>query len=148
MPLDDMLREFDRVMSRLQSLSRYRPFAESVLSMWNGGSLGVDVSDQGHTVKVAIAAPGVPRELRDRWAMRVSDESLIVKGELLREMSVRHDNGRMASERSAETFIRVVPLPCPVEQKPESVKYRDGVLTIVLRKRTTHPGEGWVDLTF
>jgi HSP20 family molecular chaperone IbpA len=135
----------ERVKQWLQSGDQ---FFQQVNALWNSGPR-VDVFDVGGKVKVIIEAPGLMNAAgRHEWAVRVIEQSLMLRGLLQIEESARSDYGRTYSERREEHFTKIIPLPVPVESKPASVRYADGLVTVLLNKRQDGSGDEWHRIDF
>lgn len=140
-----MFEGLERMKQWLQSGDQ---FFQQVNALWNSGPR-VDVYDSGDKVLVIIEAPGLMNAAsKHQWAVRVVDQSLVLRGQLQIDQSARNDFGRTYSERRDEQFTKVVPLPASVERKPSSVRYDDGLVTIVLDKRKDDPGDDWHRIEF
>jgi HSP20 family molecular chaperone IbpA len=140
-----MFEGLERMKQWLQSGDQ---FIQQVNALWNSGPR-VDVYDAGDKVKVVIEAPGLMNAAnKHQWAVRVVDQSLVLRGKLQVDQSAQSDFGRTYSERHYEQFTKIVPLPASVERKPFSVRYEDGLLTIVLVKRKDEEGDEWHRIDF
>jgi HSP20 family molecular chaperone IbpA len=141
-----MFEGLERMKQWLQSGDQ---FIQQVNALWNSGPR-VDVYDTGDKVKVVIEAPGLMNAAnKHEWAVRIIDQSLVLRGNLQVAQSAHSDFGRTYSERHYEQFTKIVPLPAPVERKPSSIRYEDGLLTILLAKRKEDADDEWyrIDLT-
>jgi len=108
------------------------PFPPGGLAVW---APRVDVVDRGDSVVVRAEVPGM--SLQD-IRVRADAASVIIEGERHRDTTVR---GEMYYRRECSygRFRRQVSLPVAVEPDSLEVHYRDGVLTLVLRKAASGP---------
>jgi HSP20 family molecular chaperone IbpA len=136
----------DRLKMWLQSGDQ---FFQQIHALWNNGPR-VDVYEHGDKVKVVIEAPGLMNAAsKNQWAVKVSEQNLFLRGRLHMQQSVRSDPGRTYSERrEEEQFMKIIPLPAPVHQKPTSVRYDDGLVTILFEKRRDAVEEIWQPIDF
>jgi HSP20 family protein len=90
----------------------------------------IDVEERTDEVVVVAEMPGLsPKD----FTLEVADSRLIVRGEKRQESETRDRNYHYA-ERSFGSFRRMIILPCEVDAKRASAKYKDGVLRVVLPK--------------
>jgi HSP20 family molecular chaperone IbpA len=140
-----MFEGFERMRHWLQFSE---PLLQQIHAIWTGGPK-VEVCDQNNTVKVVIEAPELLHaQNKHQWAVRVIDQNLYLRGQLQQEETAHNDCGRYYSERRNEQFTKVIPLPAPVVRKPVSVKYEDGLVTILLEKQKGPSEDEWQPLDF
>lgn len=135
----------DRVKQWLQSGDQ---FFQQIHALWNSGPR-VDVYEQGDKVKVVIEAPGLMNAAsKHQWAVKVVDQSMYLRGKLQAQQSFRNDHGHTYGERQEEQFTKIIPLPAPVLRKPSSVRYDDGLVTVVFEKRKEAADDEWQPIDF
>ncbi|MFC0212357.1 Hsp20/alpha crystallin family protein [Paenibacillus chartarius] len=118
-------------------------FFQQMQALWHNGPRA-EVYETEDKVKVVIEAPGLMTAAgKHQWAVRVVEQSLMLRGKLHMQQSVRSDYGRTYSERHDEHFTKIIPLPAPVENKPSLIRYDDGLVTIVLKKRKDVTIDEW-----
>jgi len=112
---------FDRFFDR-------RPFAgEGTVSLWRPV---LDVSETPKQVVVKAELPGVdPKEID----ISLHDNILTLRGERKQEKEEKDENYHRV-ERSYGAFVRSFRLPAEVESEKVDASYKDGVLTIKLKK--------------
>jgi len=96
------------------------------------GLLAVDVSDEPGRLVVELEAPGLDKEDID---IDVEGRRLVVTGRKSFERE-RKQGSMLVSERAFGHFQRVIPLPEDVTVDKAEARYRKGVLTVSLPKRT------------
>ncbi len=106
------------------------------LSEGDGGWLAgqvlppLDLSETESTIEVRMDVPGIkPGELD----IKLTGNILTISGQRKEEYE---EKGRTLYrvERRTGTFSRSVTLPCPVKEDQVNAQYRDGVLTVTIRK--------------
>ena len=90
----------------------------------------IDVEETDDEVIVLAEMPGLERE---DFAVEVTADRLVLRGEKRRELEERHA-GYSYTERSFGAFARVVPLPCEVAAEKTTATYRNGLLRVSLPK--------------
>ena len=111
------------------------------------GRSEAEVYDEGKQVRVVLEAPGLTRDTGMKWAHRIVNGQLLLRGILDVEKSVRTQGGRFYSERQSERFLKLIPLPAPIKAKPSAVRYRNGLLELTFDKRRskkTPHGMSWI----
>lgn len=94
------------------------------------GLLPVEVFDQGDGIEVRLEAPGLERE---DFEVEVEDDQLRIGGE--KRVERTHQEGQYhVAECAYGRFARLIPLPAPVEADSARAAYRNGVLTVTLKK--------------
>lgn len=92
----------------------------------------LDLSETEKEVEVRMDVPGFTPEKID---VQVHGDRMVVRGEQEEE---KKEEGKTYHrvERRTGSFVRTVPLPCPVSETNVEATYRDGVLTVRLPKST------------
>lgn len=91
----------------------------------------VKIIDTDATVNVTIAAPGFkPEDIE----VSVKDNTLIVSGELETEEKKENET-TFYSEWKSNRFFRQLALPADVEADTAEATLKDGVLTLVMKKK-------------
>lgn len=95
---------------------------------WAGWTFGpsVDVKETDKDIVVSAEIPGVDPDNID---VEVTEDSVILKGEVKQEESTENESYRMM-ERRYGAFHRVIPLPAEVKANEARAEYRNGVLEI------------------
>ncbi|WP_166244558.1 Hsp20/alpha crystallin family protein [Paenibacillus turpanensis] len=139
-----MLNELNRFMKMV--VHAQSQIMEMFEGAWGQGPRAV-VYDQNNTIKIIIEAPGTSKRLLQDWSMRVSGSTVLIRGQFEQIHRRRHlETESYYDERKPEAFVKVIPVPYPVEEKPQSVKYRNGMLTITLGKQRTANKEKWTSI--
>jgi len=94
------------------------------------GLLPVEVFDQDGQLEVRLEAPGLER---DDFEVDVHDDQLRIAGEKRIEREHREGEYHVA-ECAYGRFARLIPLPEAVEADSARASYRNGVLTVTLKK--------------
>lgn len=138
-----MLEDFDRLFHQL--VKTQRQFVRLFDEFREQGPK-VHVHDLGKTLRLVIEAPGLPKKTFHEWAVRVLDQAIVLRGQYDVEQMVENNSGGFYREKRAERFTRMVPIPYPVRRRPSSVRYEDGLLTVVFDKQRGEGEEGWIPL--
>ena len=144
----DIFREMEQLQHYLHSPQIYNGIIEPLHHLLSGGGPKVEVFDQGQTAKVVINVPGLSKDKKHLWSMRVIDQSLYIRGKWDQEQTAKQDGRQYYSEKRSEQFVRTIPLPFPVRRKPSEVEYKNGLLTVTLTRQHEKMDDGWVDLQF
>lgn len=101
---------------------------KAMRSPWAGWTFGpsVDVKETDKDIVVSAEVPGVDPDNID---VEVTEDSVILKGEVKQEESAENETYRM-TERRYGAFHRVIPLPAEVKASEARADYRNGVLEI------------------
>ena len=94
------------------------------------GLLPVEVFDQDGEIEVRLEAPGLERE---NFEVEVDGDQLRIAGEKRVEREHREGEYHVA-ECAYGRFARLIPLPAPVEADSATANYRNGVLTVTVKK--------------
>jgi len=90
----------------------------------------VDIYETDDAIVVNAEIPGIGN---DDISVKVSENTLMIKGERKLEKGLREENYHMI-ERNHGRFQRAFTLPVEVDQENVSATFQDGVLEIVLPK--------------
>lgn len=107
-------------------------FFGGAVSPWHGAEWGppLDVEETDREVHVRAEIPGVkPEDLE----ISISGNSLVVSGEK-KESEEKREKGYVYQERRYGSFYREVPLPVAVDENNVQAEYKDGVLSVTLKK--------------
>lgn len=96
----------------------------------DGGLLPVDVEEGDKEITVRAEIPGVTA---DDLQLEIRGGALIVAGEK-KETNSGQQGAYFYQERRFGSFRREVPLPCAVDADDVNAEYREGVLTVRLKK--------------
>lgn len=122
-PFEDMFKDFGKGFW-------VRPFAmpaETELTM----KIDVNEDDKGFTVKADI--PGVKKE---DIQVDVDEDRISVRAEAKKEKEEKKGEKVVYSERSYGMVSRSFSLPAAVDAKGAKAEYKDGVLSLVLPKKS------------
>ncbi len=126
----DLQSEVDRVFRHFRGVS---PLAYSDSN--NGGELGklipkINVAETEKQYEVEVELPGVSQENVD---VTVLNQALIIEGHKQSETTKEEKDYRVV-ERSEGSFKRVIPLGFDVQDDDVQAKFKDGVLSINVKK--------------
>ena len=99
-------------------------------SPMNAVVIPVDILDNGPEVMVKASLPGVKPE---DVSISVLGDTLTIKATMDEEDELRGAT-YLRRERRANTFIRTLSLPVPVEAERADARFKNGVLTLTLPK--------------
>jgi HSP20 family protein len=128
-PFRDLVTAQDRL-NRVfnETFSRFFDEGEGGLQGW---SPAVDIFETDNSVVVKAEMPGVdPKDIE----ARIQDGTLYLKGERKFKNEVKKENYHLV-ERSYGSFTRSFILPTSVDSDNVKAEYKDGVLTLTLRKK-------------
>jgi HSP20 family protein len=106
--------------------------AETELAM----KIDVKEDDKRYTVKAEI--PGVKKE---DIQIEIDNDQVSLRAEVKREKEEKKDEKIVYSERSYGMVSRSFTLPAAVETSDAQAEYKDGVLTLTLRKKANGNGK-------
>ena len=89
-----------------------------------------DLVDEGNAYRLSVELPGLKQEDID---IEYREGTLTISGEK-KEEGERTENGVIVSERRFGSFRRQMSLPNDVDTDGIKAEYKDGVLTLTLRK--------------
>ena len=125
----DVQREFDRVFDRVLSDAWPTGRLAGGIGTWMPA---VDVQETEHELRFVVEAPGLgPDDLH----VSVTDNILTIGGEKKVERDEREGPFRLV-ERRAGRFARSFTLPANTDSDHVSAEYENGLLTVVVAKRT------------
>jgi HSP20 family protein len=136
----DMWMEFDK------AFDRFRRDFENIMwpheralghempstALWETNIPSIDVEDRGKDFLVTVEAPGFTKNEID---INVCGDSLEVSG-CKETMQDEKEKDYVRKERMSESFYRTVALPEEVKYEEVSADLKDGVLEIVLPKKS------------
>jgi HSP20 family protein len=122
-PFEDLLKDFGKGFW----LKPMRFPAETELTM----KIDVNEDDKGFTVKADI--PGVKKE---DIQVEVDEDRVSVRAEAKKEKEEKKGEKVVYSERSYGMVSRSFSLPSAVDAKGAKAEYKDGVLSLVLPKKS------------
>jgi HSP20 family protein len=122
-PFEDLLKDFGKGFW----LKPMRFPAETELTM----KIDVNEDDKGFTVKADI--PGVKKE---DIQVEVDEDRVSVRAEAKKEKEEKKGEKVVYSERSYGMVSRSFSLPAAVDAKGAKAEYKDGVLSLVLPKKS------------
>lgn len=98
-------------------------------------SPSVDVHESNGNLIVKADLPGVKKEDVEITA---TEDSLKIEGHTSKESEEKGENF-YRRERQSGRFLRVIPLPMPVDVKKAEAAFQDGTVTITLPKAAEAP---------
>ena len=136
----DFMRDFDRVFERFRGdfedllwpSERVFRRAFSMLPGAEMRALHVDLEDRGKDFLLKAEMPGFKKEDIE---LEVQDDSVEIRGETGWKQEDEKKN-YVVKERGSESFYRMIRLPEEVKADSVEANLRDGVLEIVLPKKT------------
>ncbi|MFD2671745.1 Hsp20/alpha crystallin family protein [Marinicrinis sediminis] len=140
-----MMKEFEQMVKNFEKSELHHQVVKPLVDMWSGPR--VDVQDTHNGIKVLIEAEDVPAYLRKKWAVKVMDQQLFIRGERKEETLLSHYSGQ-GSKKQVQSFTRVIPLPFEVKAKPSSVQYDNGVVIVRFDRKASHRGDRWHSIWF
>ncbi len=98
----------------------------------------VDLVDEGDKFRIVAEIPGVDKEDLD---VRVYEDSVVIRAE---KKLGKEEKGKnyYVRERGYTAYYRTIALPEPVIPENAEASYRNGVLEIVLPKKSPQRSEG------
>jgi len=125
-PFEELQRMIDQMNRQLEST------VGAGIESSMGGSINVDVADEGDELVVTADLPGFEREDID---VRLDGNRLWLSAERESEREEGDEDGTyVRRERSHQSVSRSVTLPEDVAESEVSARYRNGVLTVTLPK--------------
>jgi HSP20 family protein len=125
--MDKIRRDMDRLFERCWSTFGIDP----VFSQW-AGDPRIEVTDRGDSLEVRAYLPGFNAEELD---ISIAGNRLGIRAERTSGRSGKGDASRYFRNR-ASSFYRVLRLPCRVETEHTSANFKNGVLLILMPKKT------------
>ncbi|PIU02746.1 MAG: molecular chaperone [Candidatus Diapherotrites archaeon CG09_land_8_20_14_0_10_32_12] len=92
----------------------------------------VDVSETETEIKILVELPGVDKKDID---LEVKGNFLIIKAGISRQ-NKKEQKDYLCQERTYQQYYRMVPLTKDVDSKKIDAKYNNGILEIILTKKT------------
>lgn len=127
-PFREMLSLRD-AMDRFMQEGLFRPTSAMLNAARGGFPIDVTESDDEYVVKASL--PGVrPDDLH----VQVEGNTLTIRGERKAEEEQPSTGQWLMREHRAETFIRSVTLPMPIEVNHSKANYEHGILSLTLPK--------------
>jgi HSP20 family protein len=93
----------------------------------------MDVVDKGEMFEIKVDMPGVKKE---EIEVTVEGARVAISAQTKSEKEVKERDKVLHTERYAATYARTFELPVEVTQEGAEARYKDGVLTLMLHKRT------------
>jgi HSP20 family protein len=122
--LTTLRQEMNRVFERF--------FDDGPLRVWERAlEPAVEVADTPEAVIVKAQVPGV---LKDNIQVSMTDNTMILKGEM-KEEEKKEDKNYYRREWRYGAFERTIPLPVAVQAEKVTADLKNGVLTVTLPKR-------------
>lgn len=134
----------------MANLTRFDPFNELVDDLFKGFfvrpvafegrgealRMKVDVAEKNGAYAITAELPGVRKE---DIQVTIDGAQVTLSAECKREKEVQQDERLLHAERSYGKVTRSFSLPQEVDEAKAEAKYRDGVLELVLPKKSAAP---------
>lgn len=134
----------------MANLTRFDPFNELVDDLFKGFfvrpvafegrgealRMKVDVAEKNGAYAITAELPGVRKE---DIQVTIDGAQVTLSAECKREKEVQQDERLLHAERSFGKVTRSFSLPQEVDEAKAEAKYRDGVLELVLPKKSAAP---------
>lgn len=98
-----------------------------------------DLIDAGAEYQIRLDVPGMTK---DQLKVEVADGSLVVRG----ERTIETEHTFIKRERRFGTFHRSFSIPESVTKSDISARFKDGVLTLTVKKNTVDAGDTTIDI--
>lgn len=98
-----------------------------------------DLIDAGAEYQIRLDVPGMTK---DQLKVEVADGSLVVRG----ERTIETEHTFIKRERRFGTFHRSFSIPESVTKSDISARFKDGVLTLTVKKNTIEAGDTTIDI--
>lgn len=134
----------------MANITRYNPFEDFFNDFGKGFfvrplafpaetelKMKIDVKEDAKSYTVQADIPGVKKE---DIQVDIDGDTVSVRAEAKREKEEKKDEKVVYSERSYGMVSRSFSLPTEVDEKAAQAEYKDGVLTLVLPKKTNGGG--------
>lgn len=128
------------------SVTRYNPFEDFFQDFGKGFfvrpiglpaetdlTMKIDVREDEKTFTVKADIPGVKKE---DIQIEIDDDQVLLRAEAKQEKEEKKGEKVVYSERTYGMVSRSFTLPCAVETTDAKAEYKDGVLTLTLRKKS------------
>ncbi|WP_438448994.1 hypothetical protein [Gorillibacterium sp. sgz5001074] len=137
-----MWEDWEKIMKQVAKTSQQ--FVR-MLDEFRGPEPYVRVHDLDREVKVVIT-PAEGQKVT-KWAVRVWEDRLFIRGRYTVEYSVKDDvDGTLRQERRSDEFIKAVRLPSPVEPQPLLSRKEGETVVVTFARRKDAFTDGWVEL--
>lgn len=125
------LKELEEIRREIDDIFEMRPFRFGLKPLLaRSFSPAIDIIDKKDKIVVKAEVPGVDKK---DMTISISDDELVIKGEVKREQEV-NEKDYYHSERFYGTFSRSIALPAMVDKSKAKASYKDGILEITLPK--------------
>lgn len=125
------LKELEEIRREIDDIFEMRPFRFGLKPLLaRSFSPAIDIIDKKDKLVVKAEVPGVDKK---DMTISISDDELVIKGEVKREQEV-NEKDYYHSERFYGTFSRSIALPAMVDKSKAKASYKDGILEITLPK--------------
>ncbi len=126
--IDRLAKGLESMASKLlteESLDRFLPDA--------------DLIDDGTEYRILLDVPGMAK---GQLKVEVVDGSIVVRG----ERDIDSEATYIKRERRFGTFHRSFSIPEPVHKKDITARFKDGVLTLTVKKNVDEAGDSTIDI--
>jgi HSP20 family protein len=129
MPLDTMRHLYDQQMVPL--LHKITPYLHLTPR--------VEVKQNSSGILVIAELPGIGS--RDDLHIRVQEQMITISGKIVQDEQEGEEQNLFHTERYYGPFSRSVPLPVAVDPEHVQATYRNGLLTVKMKKNTQLQGQ-------
>ena len=136
-PFDDFFSDFGKGFF-------VRPFAYPPLAAESELKMKIDVKEDEKSYTVQADIPGVKKE---DIQVDIDGDTVSVRAEAKQEKEEKKGEKVVYSERSYGMVSRSFSLPTEVDDKSAKAEYKDGVLKLVLPKKTNGGGAHRISIT-
>lgn len=126
-PIEELRREMDHLFDEMVPFSWSRQRGGNGFDLW---APNTDMVETDNEYVIRVDLPGIPK---DEVNINFKDNRLTISGERKQEEKEEKDN-YMRQERYYGNFLRAFTLPNAVKEDDIKAKYKDGVLTVTVKK--------------
>lgn len=126
-PIEELRREMEHLFDDMVPFSRFRQRPGDGYDVW---APNTDMVETDNEYIMTVDLPGIPK---DDVNISFKDNRLTISGERKKEEKEEKENF-MRRERYYGNFVRSFTLPSSVKEDDIKAKYKDGVLTVNIKK--------------
>ena len=126
-PIEELRREMDHLFDEMVPFSWFRERAGNGFDLWSPNTDMVETDD---VYTITVDLPGISK---NEVNITFKDNRLTISGERKKEEKEEKEN-YMRRERYFGSFVRSFTLPNAVKEDDIKAKYKDGVLTVTIKK--------------
>lgn len=137
-PFEDIERMLERMTEQFEDFEDFRGFEAGF-----GSRLKVDLEDRPDEYIVTADLPGYDKDDID---VQLADQTVRISAEHETAAEDEEPGRYVRRERTRESMSRSISLPEPVDEEDVSARFKNGVLTVTLRKRYTESDSHHIDI--